>query len=284
MKKKWKIFWIVCAITGGIGMCCLFISLGMGVTLEKIENELPNGISIGKFESEDTREVIVPPDLEDFYQEIKKLDLDLTAGELQILESEDSDIYVETEGINEKLDLQYYAKGDALVLTTEKSLAGVVNQSIGTIYIYLPKDYQLEEAEISVHAGVLYIEDIHVKELSVEVGAGEADIDDFEVREAEFDCGAGEITAFGLADKKIDIDCGMGNVSLAISDDEQNYNYDLTCGVGEIVCGSNSYSGIGGDQKVDNQASKEMNIDCGIGGVIVEFEGHHDENHEREHF
>ena len=272
MKKKWKIFWIVCAITGGIGMCCLFISLGMGVTLEKIENELPNGISIGKFESEDTREVIVPPDLEDFYQEIKKLDLDLTAGELQILESEDSDIYVETEGINEKLDLQYYAKGDALVLTTEKSLAGVVNQSFGTIYIYLPKDYHLEEAEISVHAGVLYIEDIHARELSVEVGAGEADIDDFEVREAEFDCGAGEITVSGLADKKIDIDCGMGNVSLTTSDDEQNYNYDLTCGVGEIVCGSNSYSGIGGNQKVDNQASKEMNIDCGIGGVIVEFE------------
>ena len=280
MKKGWKIFWIACAIAGGLGIFCLAIAIGMGVTLETIENRFPNGITIGKFESTETE---IDTDTPVSYEGISKLDIDLSAGEVEILVAEGTSIEIETEGISKKLNLRCYQEEDRLVIDSEKDVAGIVNQSLGTVYVYLPKDFALNEAKINVHAGTLFIEEIYANELSIDVGAGEADIQYFCADEADFDCGAGEITVWGDAKKAIDIDCGMGSVYLYALDNEENYNYDLACGIGEIVCGSHTCSGIGSDQKVSNNASKDMNIDCGVGEVIVEFEGHHEETHEENH-
>ena len=73
MKKGWKIFWITCAIAGGLGIFCLAIAIGMGVTLEIIQNRFPNGIRIGKFET-------VEDDEDDTasYEGISKLDIELS--------------------------------------------------------------------------------------------------------------------------------------------------------------------------------------------------------------
>lgn len=244
------------------------------MTLETIENKFPNDITIGTFETLENGEELTAS-----YEGINELDIELSAGEVEILVAEGSNIEVETEGISKKLKLRCYREEDTLVIDSEKDITGIVNQSLGTVYVYLPKDFVLEDAKISVHAGTLFVEEIYANELAIDVGAGEADIQYFNADEAEFDCGAGGITVWGDAKKEIDIDCGMGSVYFYATDSEENYNYNLTCGIGEIVCGSHTCSGIGSDQKVSNNAFKDMNIDCGVGEVIVEFEGHHEENH-----
>ena len=279
MKKGWKIFWITCAIAGGFGIFCLAIAIGMGVTLETIENRFPNGIRIGKFET-------VEDDEDDTasYEGISKLDIELSAGEVEVLVADGSNVEIETEGMSKKLKLRCYQEEDTLVIDSEKDVTEIVNQSLGTIYVYLPKDFVLDDAKINVQAGTLFIEEIYANELSVDVGACEADIQYFSADEVDFDCGAGEITVWGDAKKAIDIDCGMGRIYFYALDNEENYNYDLACGIGEIVCGSHTCSGIGSDQKVSNNASKDMNIDCGVGEVIVEFEGSYEETHEEKPF
>ena len=52
---------------------------------------------------------------------------------------------------------------------------------------------------------------------------------------------------------------------------KEDYNYDISCGIGEVVCGDSRYSGIGHDEHIDNHAAREMNLDCGIGQIIVQF-------------
>lgn len=39
MKKGWKIFWIVCAVTAAIGFVCCVIAKVLGVTTDMIEGQ-----------------------------------------------------------------------------------------------------------------------------------------------------------------------------------------------------------------------------------------------------
>ena len=45
MKKRWKIFWIVCGSMFLIGIICCSVSWVMGTTLTDIAHQFPHGIS-----------------------------------------------------------------------------------------------------------------------------------------------------------------------------------------------------------------------------------------------
>ena len=237
---------------------------------------MPAGISLGGHEEEKLVERHGDVLDDTVYDGITSLDIDLKAGELEILTSYSDYVEIQTESISKKLKLNYYREGNTLVIDSTDNLNGIVNQNLGTVCIYLPEKLYLNDVKIDVGAGSLYIENICTNDFSVNIGAGEANIYSFTAKEADFNCGAGEIVARGDVDKEIDIDCGLGSVSYYASDSEENYNYTLSCGVGEITCGSNHYSGIGSEQKIEHHhAFKDMDIDCGLGNVEIIFEGGH---------
>ena len=72
---------------------------------------------------------------------------------------------------------------------------------------------------------------------------------------------------------ELEIECGVGEVEFTAYGHETDYNYDIDCAVGEVVCGGSDYSGIGGHRQIDNRADKDMDISTGVGSVIVEFDG-----------
>ena len=94
---------------------------------------------------------------------------------------------------------------------------------------------------------------------------------EFQAEEAEFVCGAGSVTASGDAGKKLEADCGVGELLLNLKGVKEDYNYDLECGIGEIRCADESYSGFGKDYMIDNHAAKNMEIECGIGQITVKY-------------
>ena len=54
MKKRWKIFWIVCGVMFLTGViCCVVANRVFGVTLTDIAAEFPHGIVIGSDTDED---------------------------------------------------------------------------------------------------------------------------------------------------------------------------------------------------------------------------------------
>ena len=167
-------------------------------------------------------------------------------------QSDTDEITVESKDTHEKLGFCAFAKNGTLYLTSNKKIKRIKNIGKGTITVTLPKDMELEKAELDLKAGELRAEQILAKDLEVNAGAGEVNILEFAAEKAEFKCGAGSITATGDAKKK-------------------DYNYDLDCGIGEIRCGDDSFSGFGREKSIDNGADKKMDIDCGIGYINVAF-------------
>lgn len=289
MKKGWKIFWIVCASCLGIGVVCCAVSFIMGVTIEKIEDRFPNGITLGRGigifmyddDYEEENALVAESDDRQNFSGVRSLDIDVWAGEVEIRTLEEAyqghhqeqhgqEVIVETQGVSSKMRLQYYMDGDELKIKAKKKLFGIKNGA-GKIYVYVPQGYQFEEVSLDVGAGTLYVENIRAGEFSVDIGAGEAVIDSFTADEADLNCGAGEITAAGNVMREADIDCGMGEITFTASGKQSDYDYKISCGIGEVVCGDMSCSGIGSERKVSNGASREMNVDCGVGEVTIHF-------------
>ncbi len=288
MKKGWKIFWIVCASCLGVGIVCCVVSLIMGVTIEGIENRFPNGITLGRgigiFMYDDDYEegnAVAESDDRQSFSGVRSIDIDVWAGEVEIRTLPDTyqehhqehyrqEVIVETQGVSRKMRLQYYMDGDELKIKTKKKLVGIKNGA-GKIYVYVPQDYLFEEVSLDVGAGTLYVENIRAEEFSVDIGAGEAVIDSFTADEVDLDCGAGEITAAGNAVREVDIDCGMGEITFTASGKQSDYDYKISCGIGQVVCGDMSCSGIGSERKVSNGTFREMNVDCGVGEVTIHF-------------
>ncbi len=266
MKKGWKIFWSICAVSVIIGVICVAIAFGMGFQfdyLDRIED-------VGEYAGEEQWEI---------FEGIHTIDADLHAGEFCIYRTDKTEIEVKTTGINHKIQYQVEQDGGVLKISTKSTLAGLLGQHSGKVHVYIPIDYILQEADIDMKSGVIYMEDIEAEELSVDIGAGEARILDFHADEADFDCGAGEMTIYGCANDNVDLDCGIGNINYNAFGNEEDYNYRLSCGIGEIVCGNHSYSGIGSDRTVNNSGGRNMKIECGMGNVNVEFDNYNEGKH-----
>lgn len=297
MKKGWKIFWIVCGVAAAVGLICCAASLAMGVTTDMIEARFPNGIGwIQDDDNDDTDDDM--DDMDDMddaaseatsdtsasdsiasYSNIREIEGELFAGNIVVKAADGAEITVETEGISERLGFSSYEKGGTLYLKTKENLKEWSGMNVGTITVSIPKDMVFEEVSLDIGAGKLEVESVCADSFSVEAGAGEVDILYFDAREAELDCGAGSVTACGRVTGEMDVDCGIGQISLTLDGCEEDYNYEISCGVGEIVCGDRSYSGIGRDEYVNNGAGKEMDIECGVGQIHIIFqetkENHH---------
>lgn len=286
MKKGWKIFWIVCASCAGIGLICCMAALILGVSIETIEDRFPYGFGfprhIGRIIADDDdyeeREgtPIAEGDDKQSFADVREIDMYVCGGEVEIWHEETSSggITIETNGIDKRLKLQYYMDGDVLKIKTKKKIAGINNANgVGKICLYVPKNFKFDAVDLELLAGSLYVEDISAGEFSVNIGAGEAQIDHFYADEADIDCGTGSLDTAGQVNEEVDINCGIGEIHFNVQGKQTDYNYDISCGIGEVVCGSDTYSGIGSEKEIDNGAPREMNIECGIGSVTVNFSG-----------
>ena len=197
-----------------------------------------------------------------------KLDIELKYDEL-ILEEGDS-FCVRVYDDNEK-NVTVKESSDTLKVRSTKKLS-----KTRKVYISYPKDVKLQELEIEMGAGTVYLNrDIETEKLSVEMGAGEFDSKNpVTAKEADLEIGTGSMTFADLSAKKISGECGLGELDLTMTGTQEDYNYDLECGVGNLDVGSDSYSGLGREKSISNTgADRKLDLECGMGNVSVDFSG-----------
>ena len=144
------------------------------------------------------------------------------------------------------------------------------------VCISYPEDVKLQELEIEMGAGTVYLNrDIETEKLSVEMGAGEFESKNpVTAREADLEIGTGSMTFADLSARKTDGECGLGELDLTLTGTQEDYNYDLECGVGNLDVGSDSYSGLGREKSISNKgADRKLNLECGMGNISVDFSG-----------
>lgn len=214
--------------------------------------------------------------------EVRKLDAEVGACQLTILPSEDQNIYVHTEGVG---NFQCYTEDGTLCLKgsstgsigadLSKEEDGIdlnLQLSACNITLYVPLDFYFEEAKISLGAGAVSGScPWKVGELELELAAGEITLSNVESATLNAEVGAGVLDYEGCISKEANVECGMGEVLVKLDDAQTDYNYDVEVAAGDVTIGSESFSGIAGERKIDNNAAKKIDIECAMGSVEVTF-------------
>ncbi len=276
MKKGWKIYWIICGVTAAVGIMFCFVGVGLGATVEAIEERFPNGMGIVRTDGYAEETSIYPyggtmeqPALDETFLGIRKVEIEVSGIAVQILESHDAGgaVKLEATELDPSLNFRCEQDGDKLKVETRRKLK---NQNAGTVWLYVPKGI-LKSADIDMKTGAVYVENIQAEEFKMDVGAGEAVVENFSAKDAKLKCGAGRIEAAGEIGSKADIDCGVGEILFTVQGRQRDYNYKVDCGIGEVILGESEYAGLGVSEKIDNGASRELHVDCGVGSAEIYF-------------
>ena len=125
---------------------------------------------------------------------------------------------------------------------------------------------------MNLSAGSIYREDIHTEDLDIDVDAGEVQVESFLTNDLTMNCDMGLIEALGKTLGDADLESGVGEINFTAIGNEKDYNYDLNCDIGSIVCGEREFTEIGSEYQIENQSDKTMSIECGVGEVNVQFQ------------
>lgn len=159
------------------------------------------------------------------------------------------------------------------------------------ITLMIPKDAVLTSAFLEFGAADIEIEQLVAEKLYVTVGTGELKADNLTATEfaklkvgagafyaekvkltnAELECGVGEMGLSGNITGESTVDCGVGSMELELDGKQEEYYGELSCGLGEIRCGSIQIEGSGNRSYGTSSAERRMDIKCGIGEVDVRF-------------
>lgn len=234
-------------------------------------------------------------------EKIKKLDVEVYYGTVEILENSNSNkenIYVNVEykKENHKRQVKAYMDGKTLKVEEVGGSGNPLNDST-RVTIEIPKEImeevKLDEIDIEQDAGNIFVDipltankiNINVdagecnisgkltaiKKMSMEVEAGSIYLPSIETDELELSTGMGETYIDFMRANKIDIECGIGSICANVEGKETDYSYDINCGIGKIQIGDNSYSGLSTGREIKNSGNKKMNIECGVGTVDIFF-------------
>lgn len=235
--------------------------------------------------------------------EVRRLDVEYGFGTVILEESESGKLEIESNyrsvwgnysrSIKCGLDgstMKIRDKSDKKIFRMKRGI------SDATLVIRLPKDYTFEKINLEFGAAKV---DINTRllgdEVEVIMGAGsiQGDIDGalIEAREAALEVGAGEMTLSGIRARKLDmecgvgtmeladvtagecsLECGIGNLGLEVTGRQEDFDYEIECGIGQVMLGDSSYTGLGTSKTIKNSAGQKMDIDCGIGQVVVSFQ------------
>ena len=227
--------------------------------------------------------------------QVQKLSIDASYATLDVQESDATQVEITIDG--KKSDVSYNCKltdGKVEIKGKKKS----VNINFGkekalVIKILLPKNMTLSDFSIDVAAGSanLDLPSVRANNVKFDVAAGDlivtsligtkADIhvsagkmvaETIKMDSCSIDCGMGDVEINHLdISKKLDAEVGMGNITIHLEGQENNFNYDLSCGMGNINLGKKEYSGLSKDTTIDNGAAVDVELECGMGNLEIYF-------------
>lgn len=298
MKKRWKVFWIVCAVFAATGI--LLTAAGVMLGGASILNGSQYGWSedswigriIGRaradYSSEGTADVgeipehglfsddaYVPgkPDGDKIteYKDVLDLSLDVAGLGVCLVPYNGDAILVDSTDLRPDIREALVANHTGDDLDIDMKWQDWDINDTGILYISIPGSIQLDQVSAQVGAGYLEIKGVAAEELSLEVGAGQIVAEDIYASNVEADCGAGQIIFSGEVSDGADIACGVGEVLFTLTGSEEDFDYELSCSIGEIALADHVYSGLANEFSIDNESGCLILAECDMGRIEIDF-------------
>lgn len=228
--------------------------------------------------------------------QVKELNVDSAYGHLDIKETNSDHIIVKITGKKSSTKYSCELKNGELLIKGNSKIRAInlgdgraldivimipeslqlnkmnLNFAAGDVTVNLPKS-KIENTDLDVDAGDLTVSSLNSTDLKINIGAGEMDADHLNTKTATIECGMGDVTVEHLTvTEKLVASVGMGEITMNLNGNKNDYNYEISCGMGNLSVGDQSYSGLSNDATIDNHAQVDVKLDCGMGNLEVNFD------------
>ena len=282
MKNKWiktlSILSTVCLILGG---AALIVGVVLGADIRDAWKQSGNWNSITKygvfsfFADEDDQDDYDAEELfdEDFSfqsQDIKRINFDLKNVDLTIEENNSDDqvrIQIENSGKN---DISVKNNSGTLEIKDHRSKIGKTTKNID-VALDIPADLELEDVLVELGVGDVEIEKLLVKyTLNMKLGTGDVEIERLSAGTLDVSCGVGNLEIEMLRlEGSASIEGGVGDTRIGMLANENDFNYEISTGVGDVRIFDSEFRGLGGAKKISNGSDKEIVIHSGVGDMEI---------------
>lgn len=260
MKTIYKIL-----LSFGVGVCLIFAGISMGGL-----TQLPE---IGFFQTFNIKWCYKSIDDIKFSSQSlsDKITINVHKGNVQFYEVDSlQNIEIYAEDIYNGFEI--YQKGNKIVVD-QPHYFWFSGYDDANIKIYVPTGYSFKKAEVNMNAGVLKVTGIKADKLDVNSAAGKLDMYSAVCNDFDLDAGMGKTSIKYLTcQDNIDIDLGMGDVDVMLKGYQEEYNYSVDVGLGNVKIGDDRFSGIADHKMNHGTTHKKIDVDCGMGSVTIEME------------
>ena len=211
---------------------------------------------------------------------IESFKIDISNDDIEIKEGEKFEVKTNDP------DVKFYHENSKVKIKTDKTFSWhLSNSSRGTIIIYLPNESNISELDLNLGAGKIDIDKIFVEILLMDLGAGTMTAKEINVYEkATINGGAGNINIYsgtinnlnlkldaGNASIQSDLTgsntltTGVGKLNLGLSRSKDNYKFDISKGLGNIILNDFDVS----EDILIGDGETKIKISGAVGNIII---------------
>lgn len=247
---------------------------------ESLKNQVVDGLehldSGQRYELEehvnfDSDNPIYKGDAEQTFSAAEIRDIEILAGacSIEVKDSEDEDFHIKVQNVG---SYQGYVKGNTLhVRSVRKTTWGDGTKC--SIKLYVPADFIFEDVELSLGAGQIdWQSALGASEVEIELGAGDINLADLTADKLKAEVGMGSLEVTGDIREKADVNCAMGNIDLTLAGAENSFNYEVEVAAGNVTIGDKTYSGLAKEKDIDNDALRDISVECAMGNISISFD------------
>lgn len=255
----------------------LYLVISIFSIIFGLSREIISSINNDKKESELLEEYTT---ISNNVNNIESFKIDISNDDIEIKEGEKFE--VKTNDPNVK----FYHENSKVKIKSDKTLSWhLSNSSRGTIIIYLPNEFNISELDLNLGAGKIDIDKIFVETLLMDLGAGTMTAKEINVYEkATINGGAGNINIYSGTINNLNLKLGAGNASiqsdltgsntlttgvgklnLGLSRSKDNYKFDISKGLGNIILNDFDVS----EDILIGDGETKIKISGAVGNIIV---------------
>lgn len=211
---------------------------------------------------------------------IESFKIDISNDNIEIKEGEKFEVKTNDP------DVKFYHENSKVKIKTDKTFSWhLSNSSRGTIIIYLPNESNISELDLNLGAGKIDIDKIFVETLLMDLGAGTMTAKEINVYEkATINGGAGNINIYSGTINNLNLKLGAGNASiqsdltgsntlttgvgklnLGLSQSKDNYKFDISKGLGNIILNDFDVS----EDILIGDGETKIKISGAVGNIII---------------
>lgn len=291
MKRFIKFFCILSAVFAVFGLALCMIGAVLGADFSEMYTVARNGFSFWSRQKYSVEQNGYDNKEQFSTDLIESLRVDFSYGTVDIITYDGEDILVDVSNASS----DYTCKDNSGVLTINDNKYNSwlsAGDDATYLMIQIPESHMLNELKLTIGAAQVTINNLTVENLKIDVGAGTFEGTNLSVAdEASLEVGAGTFNLYNFECQDIDLDCGVGKayiegvvygdvkatagageVEFNLIGDEEDFDYELSCSVGNISLNGQSYNGLDRKKKIDNGGSQNFKADCSVGRIKIVIE------------